>query len=88
MRTYGITMQDFEKMYKKQNGRCAICRGRLDLERRSPHVDHNHKTGAIRGLLCGRCNTGLGLFKDSIRRLAQAIVYLEENGSTFSDNFD
>lgn len=63
-------------MMADQNYACAICgesiRGRA-------HVDHNHKTDEVRGLLCFLCNAGLGMFKDNIRLLAAAIVYLERS---------
>jgi len=59
----------------KRNNRCDIC----TKEVKPLHVDHCHTTGKIRGYLCGGCNKGLGLFKDSIESLQQAIGYL--NGS-------
>lgn len=86
---YNLSPTDVERMLKEQDGRCAICRGLIGPEwYGNLHVDHNHTTGKVRGLLCSACNTGLGLFKDSVRRLAQAIVYLEAHGETFSTNFD
>lgn len=76
---YGITEADYAERVKKQNGRCAICNKTC-----SPlHVDHDHVTGIVRGLLCSNCNTGIGLFQESIRCLAQAIVYLEDHGKKF-----
>lgn len=67
-------------MVVAQDGRCAICReeetatarGRV----RSLAVDHDHETGAVRGLLCSRCNTALGLFRDNPALLLEAIAYL------------
>ena len=55
-RNYGITQEDYEKKMKEQNGICAICDGAS----KSLVVDHNHKTGRVRGLLCTRCNLMLG----------------------------
>ena len=54
VRRYGITSADYEKILKSQGGRCAIC-GRLPRTRRL-NVDHDHKTGKVRGLLCYTCN--------------------------------
>ena len=59
-RTYGISSEEYEKILKDQKGRCAIC-GRFPSRRRLD-VDHNHVTGEVRGLLCHRCNRGLGFF--------------------------
>ncbi len=62
----------FEVRKKKQKGHCAIC----GLKMKPPNQDHNHKTGKLRSLLCGTCNRGLGLFKDSARLLNKAADYL------------
>lgn len=73
-RTYGITTEQYEQLKRNQNGKCAICSGEFDS---TLHVDHCHKTGAIRGLLCNACNSGLGKLKDSVKLLKSAIKYLE-----------
>ena len=79
-RTYGITLREYEQMYIRQNGTCAIChhpepvKSRLFLA-----VDHDHKTGRVRGLLCSKCNTGIGMFEDQIGVLYSAIRYLKDN---------
>lgn len=75
--TYGITLQQYEDMLEAQDHKCTICGG-FDSDRRLS-VDHNHDTGAFRGLLCHQCNTGLGLFKDDIHLMKLAIQYLEDN---------
>jgi len=62
-------------MYADQFGRCAICGGVNDIDRRLS-VDHNHDTGEVRGLLCNRCNRAIGLLGDSIDILESAISYL------------
>lgn len=70
---YGITLERFSEMMLEQSGRCRICRGRM----KTPNIDHCHKTGKVRGLLCGRCNTALGGFQDSTKLLRAAICYLD-----------
>lgn len=70
---YGLTRQQFDEFVDAHGGLCAIC-GDVPLK---PHIDHDHKTGELRGLLCGPCNQGLGMFKDSTERLAKAIAYLQ-----------
>lgn len=77
---YGLTLADYNAMLAAQDMACAICGQRSD---KPLHVDHDHETGEVRGLLCNSCNTGLGFFKDRIRLLAAAIVYLEEHGKDF-----
>jgi hypothetical protein len=78
---YGLTEERFLAMYVEQHESCAICHKPFGS---TPCVDHDHDTGIVRGLLCSQCNTGLGMFKESIRTLAQAIVYLEGHGKTYS----
>lgn len=71
---YGITKQQYDDMLIAQDGNCAIC----TLPMTQPHVDHNHKTGVVRGLLCFKCNTALGKFQDNVANLKRAITYLGE----------
>lgn len=74
----GLSEREYNWMLKKQDSRCAICKTKAkDLNRRLA-VDHCHELGAIRGLLCINCNLGLGLFRDDLRCLANALVYLED----------
>jgi hypothetical protein len=78
---YGITPEQFDERLAAQNHVCAIC---LQPERRKKStlsVDHCHKTGKIRGLLCGDCNPGLGGFKDRVALLQAAIAYLLRTSS-------
>lgn len=78
MYKYGITEKDFNDMFLKQKGRCAICGvSQLDIEYRI-NIDHCHETGIVRGLLCRRCNTALGHFKDDVDIMQRAIDYLNE----------
>lgn len=62
---YGIGWDEFDSMLVAQAGRCAICGFDFPNDIKTPAIDHDHQTGAIRGLLCQRCNRGLGLFRDS-----------------------
>jgi len=71
---YGITIETYEEMYSAQNGKCCICNDAYP----ALYVDHNHKTEAVRGLLCARCNTGLGFFRDSHKMLHLAAAYLRK----------
>lgn len=76
---YDITLERYEQILKQQGGVCAICK-KLEVTARTKRlvVDHDHKTGKIRGLLCHRCNCGLGYFKDDRSLIALAIEYLQE----------
>lgn len=74
---YGISPEQYEAMMTAQGGRCAIC-GTTEWKGKTsrPHTDHDHLTGAFRGILCDGCNLGLGKFGDDPMRLAAAVVYL------------
>ena len=72
-RNYGLTLETYEAMLKSQKGACDICRKPFSGP---PFVDHCHKTGLVRGLLCRGCNTGLGFFQDDPLRLVAAAVRL------------
>lgn len=74
---YKMTVKEFNLKLKSQKNKCAICCGSF---KGKICVDHNHKTKAIRGLLCHHCNSGLGMFKDSIKILDRAKQYLKRNG--------
>lgn len=71
---FGLTREDEERMLEQQGGGCGVC-GSTD-EPRSFDIDHDHETGAFRGLLCGRCNKGLGLLGDTEHSVKQALIYL------------
>jgi hypothetical protein len=71
-RRYGIGADEFDEQVRLQGGICLIC-GRPDPE----HVDHDHETGAVRGILCFNCNGGLGQFRDSVDALRAAAAYLD-----------
>ena len=80
---YGITLDDYNKIYEDQSGLCAICKrpeSRLFNQYgkcRHLAVDHNHDTKQVRGLLCGACNQAIGLFDEDILRMEAAIMYLK-----------
>lgn len=79
-RRYGITQVDFDRMFFEQDGRCAVC----DLADfpgpgNKPHVDHNHKTGKVRALVCVRCNVLLGMAQEQPERFHAALRYLEKH---------
>jgi hypothetical protein len=78
---YGITVADYNSMFEKQGGCCAICGVHQDNTFKRFCVDHNHETGQVRGLLCHNCNSALGNFMDSVDNLNNAISYLKERGS-------
>jgi hypothetical protein len=78
-RNYGITHEQYEKLLENQEGRCAICRTTEPGGNRHSshfHVDHDHQTGEIRGLLCCECNRGLGILGDNLENLERVISYL------------
>lgn len=80
-RKYGLTTEMFDILWRKQGGCCAICAKPLvDEGHDGLHVDHHHETQAVRGLLCGHCNRGLGQFMDSAELLFKASEYLKGNG--------
>ena len=82
-REYGMTFEEFDAMLSSQDICCAICgtnkpsktRGRINRF----HVDHDHKTGKVRGLLCKSCNIALGEVEDNIHTLKSMIEYLESH---------
>jgi hypothetical protein len=74
---YGLSAGDYEAMLAAQDGRCAICRtNEWPGRHNKPHVDHDHATGKVRGILCTKCNNGLGNFADDPARLRAAADYL------------
>ncbi len=83
---YGITLADFNAMRESQGGVCAICREKPTKGQTKVcgglYVDHDHDTGAVRGLLCTNCNQGLGHLKDDVTRLQNAIEYLKSHEAT------
>jgi hypothetical protein len=81
-RYYGLSVEEYEHMLRQQGGVCAIC-GTAGYDKRQKYlcVDHDHATGAIRGLLCGRCNFAVGFFCDNPEFAGKMIEYLQSHSS-------
>jgi hypothetical protein len=77
MYKYGITLEEYNRLKEQQGNLCAICGIDGSTIDREFDVDHSHKTGEVRGLLCSKCNKGLGLFNDDINLLEKSINYLK-----------
>jgi ribosomal protein S27AE len=84
-RKYGMTPVQFSEIYLDQMGKCKICGRRLLDPDSGLHVDHCHKTDKVRGLLCKRCNLGLGQFTDNPRYLYNAYQYIASEGKNSTD---
>jgi hypothetical protein len=78
MDKYGITVEQYGYLLEAQEGKCAVCGD----EMRPPCVDHCHRSGKVRGLLCSSCNLGIGKLKDSSDVLAKAAAYVRKHAST------
>ena len=76
LRKFGITYDEWLRMWKLQSGACAICGG-INRGGKALAIDHDHNSGEVRGLLCATCNTALGGFKDNSNLLRTAIAYLD-----------
>lgn len=72
-----ITIEEFDERFEKQFGLCKICQEKLP-EKRKVHVDHSHKTGEVRGLLCSKCNTLLGMLEGRENIIGNIVDYLME----------
>ena len=81
LKKYNLTIEGYNNILEKQNYKCAICGSDVPNTTATNrfYVDHNHKTGKVRGLLCTKCNMGIGQFNDDIELLKKAIEYLEDN---------
>jgi hypothetical protein len=77
-RKYGITLEDYDRMLEAQGGVCAICK-EARPEERTLHVDHDHVTGKIRGLLCFRCNNAIGDLRDDVDLIYRMLDYLDRD---------
>ena len=76
---YGITQEEYEEIFNKQEGRCSICDKTSNRYlTNNLDIDHDHNTGKVRGLLCNNCNRGIGHLQEDVNILRKAIEYLKE----------
>jgi len=83
---YDFPLSSYKKLLKEQNESCAICGIHNSKLKESLFLDHNHNTGKVRGLLCRKCNSGIGLLGDNMAILKKAISYLEKEGDYHSES--
>lgn len=76
---YGISKSEIENIWKKQGEACPICGKKKEVSGKRFHIDHCHTTGKIRGLLCSKCNMGIGIFDEDLDRIQNAINYLSKS---------
>lgn len=82
-RFYGITLDEYNALFEAQGGLCAGCNSAgSEGKRKGLFVDHDHETGAIRGLLCNNCNAALGLLGDKAETIARLMEYLRPKGES------
>jgi len=85
LRTYKVTLDWVDAQLARQKSTCAICLRPISLpvgavpQKDEAHVDHDHRYGLVRELLCGACNRGLGCFTDDVERLLRAVAYLKKH---------
>jgi hypothetical protein len=77
VKPYKISVEEYDKLYELQNGKCKVCGG-INNSGRRLSIDHDHKTGKIRGLLCIKCNSAIAQVNDNINLLLKLAIYLEE----------
>lgn len=80
LKRYNLTREGFDDLHQRANGACQIC----GTETARLAIDHDHRTGEVRGLLCTSCNTGIGLLGDDVGRLHKAIEYLASANRSFA----
>ena len=73
---YGITQEDYDTLYNSQHGCCGICGVHQSKLKKTLHVDHCHDSLEIRGLLCQKCNAGIGMLGDTVESVSKALTYL------------
>lgn len=80
LKKWGLTVEQYIEMHTTQRGRCGNpgCHIVLNLQSRSTHIDHDHKTGKIRSLLCSSCNTALGMMKESKTAISGLLDYIDK----------
>ncbi len=80
---YGMTEKQYYDLLWKQEYRCAICQKTFCPTKKQIHIDHDHRTGKVRGLLCCGCNTTLGHFEDDLNKINKFVNYLIEHGKSY-----
>lgn len=78
---YDLSEEEYNKLFEEQGGNCPICKEKLsnrflNIQGKLSSIDHDHKTGVVRKILCMNCNSGLGCFNDNVDNLTNAIEYL------------
>jgi hypothetical protein len=80
LRKFGLTQDEFDELWHACLGRCPLCEKAFTRDRRRPAaIDHDHKTGAVRGLLCRQCNWLLGFLHENVAWMRRAVHWLENN---------
>ena len=79
LRRYGLSVASYQNLLTAQNNKCKICLD--DFNSAKCCIDHDHETGIVRGLLCQRCNTSIGMFRDSEFNILRALAYLRSTGT-------
>lgn len=77
--TYGITVEEYDKMLEEQGDKCKICGTPQSGIKKKLAVDHCHTTNKVRGILCSKCNTAIGLLNDDIELIEKVIQYLKNS---------
>lgn len=77
-RKFGISPAQFEEKLAQQGGKCAAC-GKIPSDARRPHIDHDHRTGKVRGILCHGCNVSLGMLRDDVDTILKLAAYLKSH---------
>jgi hypothetical protein len=77
-RLYGLSAEEYDTFFREQGGVCAICKQESDTTGKNSklHVDHDHTTGKVRGLLCYRCNVAMGFLSEDTQRIYQILDYI------------
>lgn len=86
-RSFGLTLDEYDALVADQDGRCAICRDEPKAGQ-FLHVDHDHGTGEVRGLLCVRCNNALGQLRETVSIAERAVDYLDSKGFARTDVYE
>lgn len=87
LKNYGLTLEEYERLLRQTNGICPICqkefaekKHKKGCDAKGPVVDHNHETNEVRGIICGMCNIGIGVFYEDQETMIRAIKWLNKGG--------